>query len=237
MRNTETLLLIVFIFTLACQAENDQAPDVIIQAPDSVGTVKEENLLLPPPINYDTTEWVELIRLIPSAIIDLKYATPNNFVKEKMYDCGRCFVRPEVGKTLQRVAAELANSGFKLVFFDCYRPRPIQWKLWNKVPDPRYVADPRKGSMHNRGSAVDLTIATNDGIPLDMGTPFDYFGPKAYHDYKGLPDEVITNRKFLKNIMEKYHFRPTRTEWWHYSYKPKSYAIADMVWKCALEQD
>lgn len=235
MRNPETLLLIVLFFTLACEPEKDQAKGNITHVPDSIQIVKEEKLPLPPSIDYDTTEWVELIRLIPSAIIDLKYATTNNFVEEKMYDCGRCFVRPEVGETLQKVAAELDNSDFRLVFFDCYRPRPIQWKLWNKVPDPRYVADPRKGSMHNRGSAVDLTIATADGKLLDMGTAFDFFGPKAYHDYKDLPDEVIANRKFLKNIMEKYQFRPTRTEWWHYSYKPKSYAIADMVWSCALE--
>jgi D-alanyl-D-alanine dipeptidase len=108
----------------------------------------------------------------------------------------------------------------------------VQWELWRKVPNPNYVADPRKGSMHNRGSAVDLTIVDAEGNELDMGTDFDYFGKEGHHDYTGLPKEVLENRKLLKEIMGKYGFRWIRTEWWHYSYKPKSYALSDVLWHC-----
>jgi len=192
----------------------------------------------PPPApapDYDTTQWTEVIQVMPGAVLDLRYATTNNFVEEAMYDCGRCFVRPAVAKALVSIQAELQEQGLGLKFFDCYRPRPIQQKLWDKVPDPRYVADPKKGSMHNRGAAVDLTIVNAEGEELDMGTDFDFFGPRAYHNYTQLPDSVLANRRLLKQVMEKHDFRPTSTEWWHYSYRPKSYAIADMLWPCTTE--
>ena len=127
---------------------------------------------------------------------------------------------------------QLKKEGLGLKMFDCYRPRPIQWKLWKKVPDPRYVADPRKGSMHNRGAAIDLTIVDSNGEELDMGTDFDFFGQEAYHTYTKHPQKIMGNRNKLKSIMEANGFRSIRTEWWHYSYKLKSYAISDWVWNC-----
>lgn len=186
----------------------------------------------PPKPDYDTSQWIEITELLPEALIDLKYATTDNFVEEKMYECGRCFVRPAVGQALRDVQNELQKQGLRLKFFDCYRPRPIQWKLWEKVPDPRYVADPRKGSMHNRGAAVDITLVDAEGKELDMGTGFDFFGPQAYHNFTDLPPEVLNNRRLLKKTMEQHQFRPTSTEWWHYSYRPQSYPISDMLWAC-----
>jgi len=188
-----------------------------------------------PPPDYDTTQWTEVSRLLPDAVLDLRYATDNNFVDTVMYDCGRCFLRPEVALAIRDIQSELASQGLGLKFFDCYRPRPIQYKLWEKVPDPRYVADPNKGSMHNRGAAVDLTIVDAEGKELEMGTDFDFFGPRAYHNYTELPDTVLANRRLLKSTMEKHQFRPTSTEWWHYSYIPKSYPIGDMLWACPTE--
>ena len=111
-----------------------------------------------------------------------------------MYTCPRCFLRPAVAKALLKVHRELGKKGLGLKLYDCYRPHSIQWALWKKVPDPRYVADPRKGSMHNRGSAVDLTVVERaTGKELDMGTAFDYFGVEAYIDYQKLPAEVLNN--------------------------------------------
>ena len=200
--------------------------DSIKETPSAIA--KEEPL----PPDFDTTIWEEVVRLDPSIQLDLRYATENNFVDEKMYDCGRCFLRPDVAKAVVEAHRYLQIQGYGFKMYDCYRPRPIQWKLWNKVPDPRYVADPRKGSMHNRGMAVDLTIVDSLGNELDMGTDFDYFGIEAYHSYGDHSDEITDNRVLLLETMEKYGFRPTSTEWWHYSYKSKKYELADWLWAC-----
>jgi D-alanyl-D-alanine dipeptidase len=191
-----------------------------------------QNIIAQTYIAANSTEWLEVNELDETILIDIRYATENNFMKEQVYDCGRCFLRADVAKAVVKAHQELQKQGLGLKMFDCYRPRPVQWELWRKVPNPNYVADPRKGSMHNRGSAVDLTIVDAEGNELDMGTDFDYFGKEGHHDYTGLPKEVLENRKLLKEIMGKYGFRWIRTEWWHYSYKPKSYALSDVLWHC-----
>jgi len=183
-------------------------------------------------IAANSTEWLEVNELDETILTDIRYATENNFMKEQVYDCGRCFLRADVAKAVVKAHQELQKQGLGLKMFDCYRPRPVQWELWRKVPNPNYVADPRKGSMHNRGSAVDLTIVDAEGNELDMGTDYDYFGKEGHHDYTGLPKEVLENRALLKHIMGKYGFRWIRTEWWHYSYKPKSYPLSDVLWRC-----
>jgi D-alanyl-D-alanine dipeptidase len=104
--------------------------------------------------------------------------------------------------------------------------------LWEIVPDPGYVADPRTGSIHNRGGAVDLTIVTREGQELDMGTDFDFFGPRAHHTFTDLPDSVLANRRLLKEVMARHGFAPIRSEWWHYNYQDRSYPLADEVWEC-----
>ncbi len=180
--------------------------------------------------------WTELVELAPDIQLDLRYATENNFVESQMYECGRCYLRPEVALAVAAAHEDLKTRGYGgLKFFDCYRPRPIQWELWKKIPNPQYVADPRKGSMHNRGAAVDLTIVDVNGNELDMGTDFDFFGKPAYHDYTDLPQEVLDNRQLLKSVMDEYGFRSVRTEWWHYSYRPVSYPLSDMMWECPPE--
>lgn len=186
-----------------------------------------------PSAESDTLQWTELISLDSTIRLDLRYATRNNFVGEQLYTCPRCFLRPAVAKALLKVHRELGKKGLGLKLYDCYRPHSIQWALWKKVPDPRYVADPRKGSMHNRGSAVDLTVVERaTGTELDMGTAFDYFGVEAYIDYQKLPAEVLNNRKTLRDLMVANGFRTTRTEWWHFSYALASYPISNMLWSC-----
>ena len=183
-------------------------------------------------LDYDSTQWTDIGLLAPSIVLDLKYATTDNFVKTQMYDCARCFLRPPVARRILAIHQLLQKQGYGLKMFDCYRPRPIQQKLWDKVPDPRYVANPAKGSMHNRGGAVDLTIIDAKGEELDMGTGFDYFGPEAYHTYTKHSEEIAQNRKLLKETMEKFGFRSIRTEWWHYSLGGTGYPLDDMVWAC-----
>jgi len=164
---------------------------------------------------------------------DMRYATENNFLKEKVYDCAECYTRVKTAKALLAVNAEFKEKGVKIKFFDCYRPNSVQYKMWEIVSNPQYVADPKKGSIHNKGGAVDITLETLDGKELDMGTDFDFFGKRAYHDMTDLPQEVLDNRKLLKETMEKHGFWSIRTEWWHYNLSTASNdAIADFIWEC-----
>ena len=185
--------------------------------------------------DYNTQNWTEVTSLDTSIILDLRYATANNFVKEQMYECGRCFLRPQVARRIFRAHQVLQKQGLGLKMFDCYRPRPIQQKLWDKVPNASYVTPPWKGSMHNKGAAVDLTIVDAKGKELDMGTEFDYFGERGHHTFKGLPAEVLENRRLLKETMAMVGLSAIRTEWWHYSFKGQGYEIADWVWNCPIE--
>jgi D-alanyl-D-alanine dipeptidase len=166
-------------------------------------------------------------------VLDLRYATTNNFVKEKMYECGRCYLRTEVAQAAVQVHQDLKKQGYGgLKMYDCYRPRSVQYQLWKKVPNPQYVADPRKGSMHNRGSAIDLTIVDKNGKELDMGTEYDFFGEEAHYDYTKHSAEVLKNRRLFRAAMEKRGFNGIRTEWWHFSYAKKKYNLSDFKWKC-----
>ena len=174
----------------------------------------------------------ELISLEPSIKIDIKYATTDNFVKEKMYNCGKCFLRPEVAEAIVKAQKQLQKKGYSLKMFDCYRPRPFQQRLWDKVPDDRYVTNPKKGSMHNRGAAVDLTLMDKNGKEVDMGTAYDFFGEKAYQTCTDLPKNVLENRALLNKTMESVGFKTIRTEWWHFSYTKKKYALSDWLWDC-----
>ena len=212
---------------LACSAPTDPPLD----------TFRAEVPPPPPPapvIDYDTTEWTDLGMLEPSIVIDMRYATDSNFVEEKMYDCGRCFLRPPVARAMVAAHRELQKEGLGLKMWDCFRPRPMQWKLWNKVPDASFVSDPRRGSMHNRGAAVDLTLVDADGQELEMGTPYDFFGPEGYSMYQDLPQQTLDNRTRLRELMTRHGLRHIRTEWWHYAFVGGSrFELSDYLWTCA----
>lgn len=166
-------------------------------------------------------------------ILDLKYASTDNFTKKQIYDCARCYMRPEAAEQLRLIRDELKEKyGYGIRIFDCYRPGPYQQRLWDIVPDPNYVTPPNKGSMHSRGLAIDLTLTDKSGRDLDMGTPFDFFGKEAHHGYAAHTDTVKRHRWILRSTMEKYGFGSIRTEWWHYSFKNKSYALDQWVWPC-----
>lgn len=164
---------------------------------------------------------------------DLRYATTNNFLKAKVYNCAECYTRVKTAKALIAANKEFLAKGYRIKFFDCYRPNSVQYKMWELVPNPQYVANPVKGSIHNKGGAVDITLEDSNGEELDMGTDFDFFGKRAYHDNLDLPKEVLTNRKLLKNTMEKHGFWSIRTEWWHYNLSAGSNdKVANFTWPC-----
>ncbi len=180
----------------------------------------------------DTT-FVRLADFTDNFSYDLRYATKNNFLKEKVYDCAECYTRAKTAKALLKANKEFMKLGYRIKFFDCYRPNSVQYKMWKIVPNPQYVANPKKGSIHNKGGAVDITLETLGGKELDMGTDFDFFGKRAYHDNMNLPENILANRKLLKETMEKYGFWSIRTEWWHYNLSAMSNAkVANFKWEC-----
>jgi len=179
------------------------------------------------------TRWTDIEKADSSIKLDIRYATENNFTKTIIYDCPKCFLRPDVAKALVAVHKKLKAKGLGLKVFDCYRPSPYQQKLWDKVPNPNYVTPPKKGSMHSRGAAVDLTIIDKNGKELDMGTPYDFFGEEAHHSYTKHTAKVNENRKLLKSTMEAAGFKSIRTEWWHYSMNGGEYLdLSSRLWKC-----
>ena len=148
--------------------------------------------------------------------LDIRYATENNFTGQQLYAEARCFLRPGTAGKLREVEAELREQGLGLKLFDCYRQLSVQRKMWALVPDERYVADPVKGSRHNRGAAVDLTLVRQDGSELQMPTGYDEFTDKAHRNYMQLSPEALRNRTTLEHVMTKHGFVGMPTEWWHF---------------------
>lgn len=175
---------------------------------------------------------VELKTLMPAIVYDLRYAGENNFMHRRMYEKGTksTFLRLPVARALQEVERELATKGMGIKIFDAYRPYSVTVKFWELVKDERYVANPAKGSGHNRGISVDLTLINKaTGKELDMGTGFDNFTDTAHHTFTNLSAEVVQNRQLLKTVMEKYGFKSLESEWWHY-FLPESarFALLDI---------
>jgi D-alanyl-D-alanine dipeptidase len=178
---------------------------------------------------------MELKELIPGIVYDLRYATKNNFMRRLMYPAGTSstFLRLPAAIALQKVQQELNAKSLGLKIYDAYRPYSVIVKFWELVKDERYVANPSRGSGHNRGVAVDLTIINiKTGKELDMGTGFDNFSDTAHHTFKKLSVDVLTNRELLRTTMERSGFRTYTEEWWHYSW-PESgkYEILDIDFK------
>lgn len=180
----------------------------------------------------DTT-FVNLKDYSADFVYDMKYATEDNFLKAKVYDCAECFLRFKTVKALVKANTNFIKKGYHIKIYDCYRPLDIQKRMWKIVSNPEYVADPAKGSIHNRGGAVDITLVDADGKELDMGTSFDFFGPEASHYFDNLSDEVKQNRALLKRIMQENGFDSFDSEWWHYNLKNASKdKVANTKWEC-----
>lgn len=180
----------------------------------------------------DTT-FVNLKDFSSDFIYDMKYATEDNFLKAKVYDCAECFLRLKTVQALIAANKEFMKEGFKIKLYDCYRPLSIQQKMWEIVSNPKYVADPKKGSIHNRGGAVDISLVNASGEEVEMGTDFDFFGIQASHNYTKFPKDVKANRKFLKKIMIKNGFNSFDSEWWHYNLKTGlKDKVANQKWDC-----
>ena len=173
---------------------------------------------------------VEIKHYVPDIKLDIRYATTNNFTHHQMYKQARAFARLPVALALKQVEADLRPKGLGLKIYDAYRPYAITVKFYEVTPDTNFVADPRKGSKHNRGCAIDLSILNlKTGKELDMPTGFDSFSKKAGANYADLPQQEIANRELLKNAMQAHGFKVIRTEWWHYDFDNwASYPLLDI---------
>lgn len=195
-------------------------------------TVVSDNLSKNQAIVNDTT-FVNLKDYSKDFIYDMKYATSDNFLKAKVYDCAECFLRLKTVKAMIEANNTFMKMGYKIKIFDCYRPLDIQKRMWKIVPNPSYVADPAKGSIHNRGGAVDITLVDANGNELNMGTPFDFFGIEASHNNQNLSQEIKDNRELLKRTMMEKGFNSLDSEWWHYNLKSAlNDKVSNAKWKC-----
>ena len=179
------------------------------------------------------SDFVRLKDLSSDFVYELKYATPDNFLKQAVYDCGECYLRKNTAEALVKANKAFIQLGYRIKLFDCYRPLSVQKKMWKILPGTHYVANPAKGSKHNRGAAVDLTLVDAQGRELNMGTPFDFFGKEAHDTYTEHCKEVLENRKLLKETLNKYNFKSIYSEWWHYEYRPEMQSkVENFEWQC-----
>jgi len=152
-----------------------------------------------------------------SVVIDMAYATTNNFTGVPVYSSQDCYLHPAAARQLKRAVQLLAPLKMKLKVWDAYRPKAAQAELFRIMPDPDYVSDPETGvCSHCRGVAVDVTIVDQHNRELDMGTGFDDFRPLAHHGNEQVSGEAQKNRLLLAGVMSIAGFDSLDTEWWHY---------------------
>lgn len=152
--------------------------------------------------------------------LDIRYATPDNFMKQTLYPVAKAYLRAPAAKALAGVDRELAAKGLGIKVYDAYRPYRVTEAMWEPIRNPDYVADPAKGSRHNRGAAVDLTLIDRvTGAELEMPTGYDDFTTRASHEFADLPADALANRALLREVMTRHGFEPLPSEWWHYDFK------------------
>lgn len=172
--------------------------------------------------------FVDLQDIAPSIVVDMPYATADNFTGKIVYpENPRALLRKPVAEALAKVQADLRKDGLSLKIWDAYRPFSIQEVFWKVVPDSRYVAEPVrgengemvKGSVHSRGAAVDVTIVDEQGTELEMPTAFDDFSDRAHRTSRDATPKALANRQLLEDVMSRHGFVGLDTEWWHFDFK------------------
>lgn len=194
------------------QSLRDEVEDLKKENQSLKSRLREQKLL-----NLEReTGLVRIDAIDDTIIIDLRYATENNFTGQKLYPVAVGLLQRGTAEKLKNANDRFKQDGYRIKVWDAYRPLDIQKKFWELVPDRRYVADPRYGSKHNRGAAVDITLVDEDGNEVAMPTGFDHFSEQAWRIYRGNPPEVQRNMEYLGRVMEENGFIPNSTEWWHF---------------------
>ena len=161
-------------------------------------------------------ELVEITTASHDVEIALAYATPNNLTGAPIYRRALCYLHRDAAECLAKAVVMARAIGLRFKVFDAFRPSEAQWALWNKDPNPEFLADPRWGSPHSRGVAIDLTLIAGNGAELEMGTGFDDFTPRAHHACPAVSAEAQRNRAILLGLMTAAGWDFYRNEWWHY---------------------
>jgi D-alanyl-D-alanine dipeptidase len=249
------ILFVFIILVVGCQTQNDQSQidesKKIVVVADTFQTASpiETELL-------DTCHWydyldglglVDVQQIDSTVLVDLKYASEDNFMKKDVYGClNKCYLQPDVAQRIKDSQSYLKSidSTLSLKIYDGLRPRSVQQIMWDILDMPitektKFVSNPKNGSLHNFGAAVDITLVKEaTGEELDMGTPYDYIGINAWpsKEPKLLADSVLTqqqvdNRKLLRKVMKHSSFINIQTEWWHFNAcsRTKAYEIYSIV--------
>ena len=218
------LLALFFFLSVAVNAQNKSL------AIKKLVIVSSYNQYLASVKSNPSNELIEIKKAIPNIKLDIRYATKNNFMQQVMYKQARAFARKPVVESLKKIQKELNKKGYGLKIFDGYRPYAITVEFYKKASDKNFVANPAKGSKHNRGCAVDLTLINlKTGKELVMPTPYDSFSAAAAAKYENVSPEARKNRDFLIAVMAKYQMNVLENEWWHYDFSGwRSYDLMDI---------
>ncbi len=181
----------------------------------------------------DPKRLVELVKLDPSIRLDMRYATTNNFTGRVLYSEARAFLTVAAAQAIVRASAKARADGFGLTIYDAYRPWRVTKQLWDATPvgpKKEYVANPKRGSKHNRGCAVDLTLHDlKTGLLVEMPTEFDDFSEMAHRNYAGASTAAIANRARLQRYLEAEGFVGLSNEWWHFDFTGwENYPVLDV---------
>ena len=176
---------------------------------------------------------IELTRLDPTIRLDIRYATTNNFTGRQLYSQPRAFLVTPAAQALLDAHRAAQTVGFGLTIYDAYRPWRVTKKLWDATPPgPKrnYVANPKRGSKHNRGCAVDLTLHhLSDGAEVAMPSGYDEFTMRAHRSFVDAPPEAIKHRSLLERVMQGAGFRGASNEWWHFDFVVwENYPVLDI---------
>ncbi len=208
----KTRILILFLLVSFSASAQNRLPGKLV-------VINSYNQYLVSVKTNPNNELVEIKKAIPNITLDIRYATKNNFMKQVMYKQARAFARKPVVESLKKIQKELNKKGYGLKIFDGYRPYATTVEFYKKASDKNFVANPAKGSKHNRGCAVDLTIINlKTRKELVMATSYDSFSAAAAANYGPVSKEVRKNRNFLITTMKKYGLNVLENEWWHYDF-------------------
>jgi D-alanyl-D-alanine dipeptidase len=183
-------------------------------------------------------ELIDLEQFVPNLVLDIRYATTNNFTGERIYNLAKAFARRPVAEALRKVQADLKTQGLGIKIFDAYRPYKATVRFYEVYRDTTYVASPYKGSRHNRGCALDLTIINlKSGDELKMPTGYDSFQKEAWPTTPVGDPAIRKNRTLLITAMEKHGFKVNSSEWWHYDFVGwKKYEVLDIDYEELVSQ-
>lgn len=222
LKNIIAHLMLSLISATVCAQNNQDTLKVV----SDISIYKEQTKA------NDRLIMLELKSIVHNIQIDLRYATVNNFTHVRLYphNTHKTFMRKDAAFALSAVSKELETIGLGIKVWDAYRPYSVTRRFWDLIHDERYVANPSKGSGHNRGIAIDMTLYNlKSGKEIEMPTGFDDFTEAAHHGFMQLDDKKIRNRELLKSVMLKYGFNVFETEWWHYSWpNTQNYPVLDI---------